>query len=92
MAIYNDQFSIVQYLQSQNQAPMPQGARSPSSNNMPLEFYEMSEPYYAFTNFYAGTPIVIGGKSWPTSEHYFQAMKFNDPLNTRRNSHNPYRS
>lgn len=43
-----------------------------------VKFYNMGEPYYEFTNFY-GSPIKLDGKVWPTTEHYFQAQKFNDP-------------
>lgn len=46
---------------------------------LPIEFYEKTKPYYEFTNFYQCTSIKLGGKSWPTSEHYFQAMKFIGP-------------
>jgi ribA/ribD-fused uncharacterized protein len=38
-------------------------------------FYENSQPYYEFTNFYPA-PITIGGKQYPTTEHYFQSEKF----------------
>lgn len=38
-------------------------------------FYNRDEPYYEFTNFYAA-PIVLDSKTWPTTEHYFQAQKF----------------
>ena len=41
----------------------------------PILFYNRDEPYYEFTNFYAA-PIVLDGKTWPTTEHYFQAQKF----------------
>ncbi len=40
-----------------------------------LLFYKKGSPYYEFTNFYAA-PIVIDNQVWPTSEHYYQAMKF----------------
>ena len=42
-----------------------------------IHFYSVSNPWGEFSNF-AGYPIVIGGKRWPTSEHYFQAQKFED--------------
>jgi ribA/ribD-fused uncharacterized protein len=42
---------------------------------MIIQFYGTSEAYGAFSNF-AAFPISIGGKTWPTSEHYFQAQKF----------------
>ena len=41
----------------------------------PIRFYERGQPYFEFTNF-AEFPIQLDGKTWPTSEHYFQAQKF----------------
>lgn len=43
-----------------------------------IYFYDVGKPYYEFTNFYAAN-IVIDGRSYPTTEHYFQANKFKDP-------------
>jgi ribA/ribD-fused uncharacterized protein len=43
-------------------------------------FYDKDKPYYAFTNFYPAA-ITVDGMTWPTSEHYYQAMKF--PNNVR---------
>jgi N-glycosidase YbiA len=40
-----------------------------------IHFYHEAEPYGAFSNF-AAYPIELDGKTWPTSEHYFQAAKF----------------
>ncbi|OZG74065.1 swarming motility protein YbiA [Hahella sp. CCB-MM4] len=40
-----------------------------------IKFYSVSDEYGAFSNFSA-YPIKLKGKVWPTSEHYFQAMKF----------------
>jgi ribA/ribD-fused uncharacterized protein len=40
-------------------------------------FYRVNEPYGFLSNF-ARCPIEIGGRLWPTSEHYFQAQKFTD--------------
>lgn len=42
-----------------------------------IQFYRVNEIYGEFSNF-ASFPIEIGGKTWPTSEHYFQAEKFTD--------------
>lgn len=42
-----------------------------------INFYSVTEPYGEFSNF-AGYPIQLDGKRWPTSEHYCQAMKFQD--------------
>ena len=41
----------------------------------PIHFYNRDDPYYEFTNFYPAS-ICLDGKTWPTSEHYFQAQKF----------------
>lgn len=38
-------------------------------------FYRVNEAYGEFSNF-APFPIILKGKTWPTSEHYFQAQKF----------------
>ena len=42
-----------------------------------IHFYSVSDEYGCFSNF-APYPIRLGGKLWPTSEHYFQARKFED--------------
>ena len=41
----------------------------------PIRFYNRDEPYYQFTNFFPA-PVLVDGKLWPTTEHYFQAQKF----------------
>lgn len=46
-------------------------------NNNTIYFYREYDPYGEFSNF-AKYPITIDGVVWPTSEHYFQAMKFTD--------------
>lgn len=43
-----------------------------------VEFYSTADAYGDFSNF-ARFPISIGGATWPTTEHYFQAQKFKDP-------------
>lgn len=40
-------------------------------------FYSVSDEYGCFSNF-APYPIRLDGKVWPTSEHYFQAQKFQE--------------
>ncbi len=42
---------------------------------MVINFYSVSDKFSEFSNF-AEYPIKLKGKTWPTSEHYFQAMKF----------------
>jgi N-glycosidase YbiA len=46
-------------------------------SNEVIRFYSVGDDYGAFSNF-APYPIVVAGKTWPTSEHYFQAAKFED--------------
>ena len=41
----------------------------------PIRFYSVTDEYGEFSNF-ADYPIKLKGKVWPTSEHYFQAQKF----------------
>jgi N-glycosidase YbiA len=40
-----------------------------------IHFYRVSEAYGGFSNF-SPHPVTLKGKTWPTSEHYFQAQKF----------------
>jgi len=40
-----------------------------------INFYSLRDKYGEFSNF-APYPITIEGKTWPTSEHFFQAQKF----------------
>lgn len=40
-----------------------------------IEFYKTKEPYGEFSNF-ARYSVLIDGKVWPTTEHYYQAQKF----------------
>jgi ribA/ribD-fused uncharacterized protein len=42
-----------------------------------IRFYSTRDEYGCFSNF-AAYPIQLGGKTWPTSEHYFQGQKFDD--------------
>jgi ribA/ribD-fused uncharacterized protein len=41
----------------------------------PILFYGVKDEYGAFSNF-APFPIRLNGRTWPTTEHYFQAQKF----------------
>jgi len=40
-----------------------------------INFYRVKDEYGCFSNF-SRHPIMLQGKTWPTSEHYFQAQKF----------------
>jgi len=42
-----------------------------------INFYSASDEYGEFSNFWRQS-IWFDGKRWPTSEHYFQAQKFED--------------
>lgn len=42
-----------------------------------IHFYRVADDFGCFSNF-APYPIELDGKTWPTSEHYFQAQKFTD--------------
>lgn len=42
---------------------------------MTIYFYRTGDDYGEFSNF-AAFPLRLDGKTWPTSEHYFQAQKF----------------
>jgi ribA/ribD-fused uncharacterized protein len=44
-----------------------------------IYFYNKKESYYAFTNFFP-SEVYADGFIWPTSEHYYQAMKFTTHL------------
>ena len=44
-----------------------------------IKFYSSGEiPFGAFSNFLKKHPIIVNDKEWPSSEHYYQAMKFTD--------------
>ena len=49
--------------------------------NEPIKFYRVTEKYGSFSNF-SPHSLVLDGKTWPTSEHYFQAQKFADALHS----------
>jgi predicted NAD-dependent protein-ADP-ribosyltransferase YbiA (DUF1768 family) len=40
----------------------------------PILFYSTRDEHGWMSNFYA-SPFVLRGKTWPTSEHYFQAQR-----------------
>jgi ribA/ribD-fused uncharacterized protein len=46
----------------------------------PVEFYGCKNAFGCFSNFSAH-PITIDNLTWPTTEHYFQAMKFSKSSN-----------
>jgi hypothetical protein len=47
-----------------------------------ITFFDKDKPYYEFSNF-APFPIVFDDHTWQTTEHYYQAQKFNQPNNPR---------
>lgn len=42
-----------------------------------IRFYRVDDEWGEFSNF-SPHPILIDGERWPTSEHFFQAQKFED--------------
>ncbi|PKF49812.1 DUF1768 domain-containing protein [Enterovibrio nigricans] len=44
-----------------------------------IYFYEPDEAYGFLSNFFIA-PLVIGGEVWLTSEHYYQAQKFQSAI------------
>jgi ribA/ribD-fused uncharacterized protein len=42
-----------------------------------IHFYSLKDPYGEFSNF-SPHPFDLDGKTWPTSEAFFQAQKFED--------------
>jgi ribA/ribD-fused uncharacterized protein len=50
---------------------------------MAIEFYSTRDEYGEFSNF-AAFPFRLDGVLWPTSEHYFQAQKFDDEVYRER--------
>ncbi len=45
------------------------------TQTMAIRFYSVTGDYGAFSNF-AAYAFKLGGHTWPTSEHFFQANKF----------------
>jgi len=43
-----------------------------------IKFYSTKTEYGCLSNF-SKHPVELDGKTWPTSEHYYQAQKFDDP-------------
>ena len=44
-----------------------------------IKFWRTRDEYGFLSNF-SKHPVTIDGKRWPTTEHYYQAMKFTDEL------------
>ena len=46
------------------------------------DFYKVKAPNYEFSNYYISKKmsLVIDGKSYLSTEHYFQSMKFTDAV------------
>lgn len=48
-----------------------------------IRFYSRRTPYFQFSNFYYA-PMTIEGKNYPTTEHYFQAVKYINPIHQEK--------
>lgn len=42
-----------------------------------IKFWSHKQPFFEFSNFYRAV-ILVDGRQWPTTEHYFQSQKFTD--------------
>eukprot|EP00741_Cyanophora_paradoxa_P020744 tig00021293_g20023.t2 len=56
----------------------PPNGRQRNSPTAPsiLKFGKKNEPYYELSNLAEGYPVKLGGRTWPSAEHYYQAQKF----------------
>ena len=48
------------------------------SDNRNINFYGQNNPYGQFSNFYQAAFTDSENRKWKTTEHYFQAMKFEE--------------
>ncbi|KAG8910628.1 hypothetical protein FRC01_006226 [Tulasnella sp. 417] len=62
------------FTQHLRKSSRPKGGDAPKPPRT-IYFYEKGKDYYNFTNF-APFTVKYDGKTYPTSEHLFQAMKF----------------
>ena len=64
----------------ENPNGIPNGIPNEIPNEIlePIYFLSTRAEYYEFSNFYP-SPINLNDKIWATVEHYFQALKFQDP-------------
>jgi len=46
-----------------------------TTRKAPIKFYGIKNKHGEFSNFYKAE-VLIEGKTYPTTEHYFQAVKF----------------
>ncbi len=53
-----------------------QPRRRTSNTAVAIRFYNSHEPFYEFSNFWPCQGLMIDGKRYSTTEHYFQAQKF----------------
>jgi len=44
-----------------------------------IQFWSKGDPEYQFLSNFAETPFYYAGPCWPTAEHLYQALKFDDP-------------
>ena len=68
------------YLQSKNDKLghyLPLSAEN--DNSSPIHFYHSDQTWGAFSNF-SQHAVYLQGKIWRTTEHFYQAQKFTDPV------------
>lgn len=68
--------TVIEYLDNIN-GKVKKHTKNNSVAISTLLFYEPTDPYYFFSNFYTEkTPLIIDDEKWYNTEQYFQAMKF----------------
>lgn len=61
--------------QEEERAKRVKAYRAKLKEEKAIRFYNRDEPYYEFTNFWVCN-IRLDDRNWSTTEHYFQAQKF----------------
>eukprot|EP00339_Tiarina_fusa_P019077 CAMPEP_0117035394 /NCGR_PEP_ID=MMETSP0472-20121206/25136_1 /TAXON_ID=693140 ORGANISM="Tiarina fusus, Strain LIS" /NCGR_SAMPLE_ID=MMETSP0472 /ASSEMBLY_ACC=CAM_ASM_000603 /LENGTH=195 /DNA_ID=CAMNT_0004744843 /DNA_START=129 /DNA_END=716 /DNA_ORIENTATION=- len=68
-----------------NSAGVQQNSNAYPQTPGEIKFYHKQDAFYEFTNFYEpSNGILIDGYNWKTSEAYYQASKFQDPVHVQR--------
>jgi ribA/ribD-fused uncharacterized protein len=70
-------FTACSHQKVKHYAEFPETPPKPYAENI-LDFYSTKNLYGEFSNF-ALFPVYVDGSWWPTSEHYYQAHKYDKP-------------
>jgi len=53
-------------------------------NSSNIFFGNKTDPSYFLTNYYLDAPIQVNGIAFPTSQHYYEWQRYNDPVMKQR--------